>query len=431
MNQYKWSPYIEYIQIDEHRTCIYSYTTKKKIIVSSDDARRDTIFLNESNARKLIDNGFIYDKEDDPYTVLQSQRDFERYSSSILDVVLHLNYDCNLVCPYCYQNTLTKNVKMSEPVIYRIINTLNKMIKEHNSSRLFLTLIGGEPTLHSDIVEILFKAMKRIHIPISGEVVTNGTLLSDDYVKQCLQFGIDTFDITIDGTKETHDKLRIHRDGSGSFDEIINNILNIQNNYDDVKLIINYNLSKQTAGNVETFCKYLRKIGYTSQLSFSLIFEPPKSSYEGALQNHENIWRIANTTAAKYGFKNPPFYRTPHLFCPMFNDSSYFIDPQGAIWSCINGIGKSPYYQGPIDSQNNWHQMTIRARKIEALNTPRQICKYCRFLPVCTGGCSYLNEEKHFQCLLGLYQNNEVPLLKKQILESIAKQGKEKNGQNA
>ncbi|MBT1179219.1 radical SAM/SPASM domain-containing protein [Bifidobacterium vespertilionis] len=429
MNQYKWSPYIEKIKIDEKKTCIYSYITNKQIIVSSNDASRGTIYLDSKKARLLIDNGFICKTEDDPYIVFMNQRDLERYSSSILDVVLHLNYDCNLACPYCYQNSLPKTITMSEQVIHNVIDNLNIMIKDHNSSKLFLTLIGGEPTLHFGIVEILFKSMKSIKIPISGEVVTNGTLLSDGYVEQCLKLGIDTFDITLDGTKETHDKLRIHRDGSGSFDEIINNILNIQNKYNDANLTINYNLSKQTAENVETFCEYLQKIGYTGQLSFSLIFEPPESDYKGAFQNHDNIWRIANSTAAKYNFNNAPFYRTPHLFCPMYNKSSYFIDPQGFIWSCINGIGKSHYYQGPINSQNDWHQMTIRARRLETLNTPRQICKYCKFLPVCTGCCSYLNEEKHFHCLRGLYQNNEVPLLKKQILESITEQ--RKRGQDA
>ena len=55
---------------------------------------------------------------------------------------------------------------------------------------LFLARIGGDPAMHSDLVYELEEPLRDMNIPIPGEVVTNGTLLSDQSVQACLHMGV-------------------------------------------------------------------------------------------------------------------------------------------------------------------------------------------------------------------------------------------------
>lgn len=89
-----------------------------------------------------------------------------------------------------------------------------------------IDLSGGEMFLREDIFEILETAVK-LKFPVIN-ITTNGTLISEKVAKQLkrLNFGNKNISISLDGDKESHDRLR----GTGSYNKTIKGVRTLVNN---------------------------------------------------------------------------------------------------------------------------------------------------------------------------------------------------------
>jgi sulfatase maturation enzyme AslB (radical SAM superfamily) len=117
-----------------------------------------------------------------------------------------VNNVCNLHCTHCYWWLNRKEEQDMTVEDWRKIirNVLNKQ-------HIFITtLVGGEPTLRPDIIELFCKEMpKRVC------VVTNGTFPLKHYG------GLYFYWVSMDGAEEVHDRIR----GKGSYAKTKKNIM--------------------------------------------------------------------------------------------------------------------------------------------------------------------------------------------------------------
>jgi radical SAM protein with 4Fe4S-binding SPASM domain len=88
-------------------------------------------------------------------------------------------------------------------------------------SRAAVTLFGGEPFLHPQIVEIIEVVKKA---GLHGLVITNGTLL-ERFADVLVALGLDELNISIDGGKALHEQIR---GLPGVFDQIMAGIDKVQ-----------------------------------------------------------------------------------------------------------------------------------------------------------------------------------------------------------
>ena len=118
-----------------------------------------------------------------------------------------VNNVCNLHCTHCYWWLNRKEEEQDMTV-----EDWRKIIEEKfNKPHIFITtLVGGEPTLRPDIVELFCRKMpKRVC------VVTNGTFPLKRYD------GLYFYWVSLDGTEEVHDCIR----GKGAYAKTKKNIL--------------------------------------------------------------------------------------------------------------------------------------------------------------------------------------------------------------
>ncbi|MGI0050006.1 MAG: radical SAM protein, partial [Nitrososphaera sp.] len=117
-----------------------------------------------------------------------------------------VNNVCNLHCTHCYW---WLNRKEEQDMS---VEDWKKIIKEKfNKQHIFVTtLVGGEPTLRPDIIEVFCKEM-----PNRVCVVTNGTFPLKQYG------GLYFYWVSLDGTEEVHDTIR----GKGAYEKTKKNIL--------------------------------------------------------------------------------------------------------------------------------------------------------------------------------------------------------------
>src|SRR5919202_67349 len=120
-------------------------------------------------------------------------------------------------------------MKMSSPTEDATLECILREIDARGLHTLHVHYFGGEPTTRKDYclrtAEVLSSAMKARGGTFRWEMTTNGIQLDVDFAKQMESFGSGVFKVTLDGDKETHDRMRVYRDGRGSFDVIFDNVV--------------------------------------------------------------------------------------------------------------------------------------------------------------------------------------------------------------
>lgn len=117
---------------------------------------------------------------------------------------------CNLRCKHCYLGVLSQKTLDA----HELIKISEKIM---NAGVLEITLTGGEALLVPNILEIVEKFVRH---QIYVKIFTNGTLLIPFLEKIKALNNIEefnkflTFSLSVDGLKETHDKIR----GDGTFE---------------------------------------------------------------------------------------------------------------------------------------------------------------------------------------------------------------------
>ncbi|TLX82796.1 MAG: radical SAM protein [Thaumarchaeota archaeon] len=163
---------------------------------------------------------------------------------------------CNLHCEHCYWWLNRKeNDELTVEQWQKVID--EKFKKNHV---FIITLVGGEPTLRPDVIELFVKQFpKRISI------VTNGTLPLKR-IKNLYFYWI-----SIDGTQKIHDKIR----GEGAWERTRKNILDYVNNngekaWKDIWITMTINsLNYKTVKDViDEWYDYSNKIGFQFHTPF-------------------------------------------------------------------------------------------------------------------------------------------------------------------
>jgi len=158
---------------------------------------------------------------------------------SLEKVCWRITRNCNLSCPYClagYGNVYHRDLYFDEVV--RILDIL----KAEGTS--YITFTGGEPLLRHDFKNILEEASQRL---FKIAVTTNGVLLSDDMIDVFLDT-LYKVKVSLDGTKEIHNKLR-HTD---TFEYVFKKILLLIQK--GVPVEINYPLLSENIGCIDEAC---------------------------------------------------------------------------------------------------------------------------------------------------------------------------------
>ena len=129
-------------------------------------------------------------------------------------VIWNLIRRCNLTCKHCYSISADTNFpgELSTEQVFTVMDDLK------NYGVPVLILSGGEPLLRPDIFEISRRAKEMgFYVGLSS----NGTLITNENIKDIADVNYDYVGISIDGVRETHD---VFRQMQGGFDAAMNGI---------------------------------------------------------------------------------------------------------------------------------------------------------------------------------------------------------------
>ena len=142
--------------------------------------------------------------------------------------------NCPLACTYCFEEPdrklkgNTKKNRLYPEDIASLKRAIDQYKETYNldNEQIAITLFGGEP------LQGFLKEMNEELFSFAAEegywvdVVTSGTTVDDYYLDLLTTYKniIRDVDITLDGTKEVHDKQRVFRNQKGTYDKVKNTI---------------------------------------------------------------------------------------------------------------------------------------------------------------------------------------------------------------
>jgi radical SAM protein with 4Fe4S-binding SPASM domain len=154
---------------------------------------------------------------------------------------------CNMNCEHCRAN-MEKKIFMPLDKIEKILQFAKKNMGEEFN----LTLSGGEPFLHPNLIEIVRMGVDSGYSEIV--ITTNGSLVTDEIVNEINKFsdGKVTIQISIDSVAaKTHDTFRGYE---GAFDKAIRG-LEIIKKYKYVNSSIRMTVKRETQNEMEEMIK--------------------------------------------------------------------------------------------------------------------------------------------------------------------------------
>lgn len=172
--------------------------------------------------------------------------------SPVKAMCLHISHDCNLRCKYCFADEGAYHQRrelMSADTGCRAIDFL---IANSGSRRnLEVDFFGGEPLMNFGAVKAVVeyaREQEKIHNKnFRFTLTTNGILLNDENIEY-MNKNMSNVVLSLDGTKQTNDRVRVKVDGSGSYDNIVPKLLKVaesrnQDNYYVRGTFTRYNLN--------------------------------------------------------------------------------------------------------------------------------------------------------------------------------------------
>jgi len=345
--------------------------------------------------------------------------------------VIMPTYDCNCRCSYCFQDYMrtgtTKlpivNHSLSETMSDKIVAACLDIEKrygfhfENPAYTRLVCLFGGEPLLkrNKDSIRHLLDVFSR-YGKNTFVAITNATEL-EWFRDELAPHRISRIQVTFDGSREIHDKVRITSDGSGTYDVICSNIELALNR--GVQTSIRVNVDKNNIGSLPQLCSAFTSYGWADHPLFSMYAAPVgyKSTRvtESNLLNTKELCESLDGMRIKYpvlkmmrkpddGMKDDvlavitgrrQIYQSyKAAFCGAHN-GMYVFDVVGNIFTCWERTGDSRFRVGFIDPCKG---LVLEEMQLEGW-THRQVgahpvCGKCPFGLVCGGGCAVFAEAK-------------------------------------
>lgn len=328
--------------------------------------------------QKMTDGLFITNSAEDEANVLLQKYNAVKQPHLFRLMVLP-TYQCNLRCWYCTQNH--EDLFISRETVNRIKSLIKKIMDDDEIKNFILSWFGGEPILCYDtVVELTTYAKNECEKAgknFGCDITTNSTLLDHARINELIALGVNSFQITIDGTKEVHDKIKRLEKGS-AYEKALENIEIIA--LAGVSCNVRFNYTK----------KNLNPEGIISDLKSHLSTEALKNCnfllYK-VWQEDSNCIPQKDVDRLFSGVKElgmrPRFSILDLCYADFKNFCSIF--PNGKLAKCDNLDPENLTSEILEDGTIQWSDQITQVQEIKPEDG--SFCAECKYYPMCWGPC--------------------------------------------
>lgn len=385
----KESKYNYYITLDSNQDVIFNGRTKRFFRVSKKNSSRFKEILKDPDSYferykpfllRMQDEGFVLSDDVDEYALIQDLYKQALQPNSCKLLILP-TYQCNVRCWYCTQNH--RDMRMDANIISRLKKHIEKILKQHKEiNNLHISWFGGEPMLEYDtiieVTEFAKELCKRCRVTFSAGITTNGLLLDKEKILKFRDLSIYHYQITIDGPRMQHNKVKQPFAGS-AFDTTVNNIKWIAELVPEASINL--------------------RINYTAKTDPDRIIEDVNSIIPSRLRkcitiSPRKVWQVDNAqipqeTLSKLRGIGKSFSYNYDGFTmgQCYVEGVYFetIYSDGHVGKCDNDDMNDAKGMLTEDGDVKWDSEYLFTRK--TVLDPKAQCVTCQHLPICWGPC--------------------------------------------
>ncbi|MFX1257309.1 MAG: radical SAM protein [Promethearchaeota archaeon] len=366
-------------------------------------------FIKDCEEKGVISNGKLNAK------IIDNIKIKKGVLSAPMKIFLHITNKCNLKCSHCmFRNENSNNEPLQDKELTEkeIIERILDPAEDLGIPQLRIT--GGEPTLRTDIFNLINYAKEKKNMTIW--LNTNGSF-EESIRTQLAKSRVDGIIISLDGNRKINDQRR----GQGTYKKIVDTLRFFQEynhqNKNKIQIRINTTISKENVRLTEYLINLSRK--YETEINF-MPLRPMVYSFkivDNMLTTKEfmEFSKKVNNLKKKFIEKTSKiFNRNCDLFgsyenCshlpPPFDNSScnaatsglgIAANGDGLVCGFLSGIDD---FKGPNVRDNSlfeiWHSEPFNKFR----NTVKKSCENCRYYrKECLGVCNVMSyiETKEF-----------------------------------
>ena len=403
---YSASKYNKFVNINSEKIMAFnSFRNICEIIDKEMKSEYDKIIngedISDEKLQTLLKKGFIVPLNFNELDQIKRNHYLSKYQEKKANLTIIPTLDCDFICTYCCQTEVDKTELsrveiMSEEIEEYITNYIKKSLA--SDTKLHVLWYGGEPLLAIDRIHSLSKKIIEItnekKIRYGSFMITNGYHLNKLNIKKLVESKITSFQVTVDGPKEIHDKRKKYCKSASSFETILSNIENISNEPSVKMVILRINVDKLNKDYVLYLLDHLKKRNFQLQKKIKINIAPivtemaPDFYVKHCLSPKEfsDIQLPFYSKALDLGFQ---IYVKPNRkfsSCGSLNFNNFTVLPNGELYKCLDTIDRKESSVGKLTKEGiEFNSQEIN--KWSSLPAFRKSCQNCSVLPLCLGGC--------------------------------------------
>lgn len=345
------------------------------------------------------------------------------HNRKVLDIVVLPTLACNYKCWYCYENHKLKNSQiMSISEVEAITKYIYNSVNQNPEIKIVhIRFFGGEPFLYyNEVIKPLLENIKKISDELGvlymASATTNGSLIKQEDINFLVNHRLNHLQITLDGNKERHNKVRFSRLGDNSYDTIVNNIKAV--NREGIKVSVRLNISEETRLDVGKLLDDFLDVSHKELLTFSI-----HKVWQAKKEVIYTIDQIVNQIR-KAGFYCVSYYSAPSSIwktCYADKENEIVIKPGGYVYKCTARDFTQERAEGRLMENGNiqWNERYFKRSQLSVLDNPE--CMKCAIMPICIGGCKQkiIEHGNNRTCIRNFTESDKREYAQKVLFEKL------------
>ncbi len=312
---------------------------------------------------------------------------------------------CNFRCRYCFYADVSAHRTVADCGMMTD-ETAQQLIRRamgYADGSVSFAFQGGEPLLAGlDFFDRFVREVRRQNsrrIPVRYAVQTNGSLLTEAYARFFAENGF-LVGVSLDGTREVHDSLRVFPDGSGTWDTVTEKIVLLERCGADCNILCV--VTAQAAEHPRRVWDALHKHRFLQFIPCIDDFDTGPAAYSLTPEAYGRfLTEIFDCYEASYRQGQPVSERTMDNYmailmgqapehCGMRGQCGQYLlaEADGSIYPCDFYV-LDEWKLGNIRDDSVARLMKSETmRRFQSLSQVLpSACPSCRWRPLCRGGC--------------------------------------------
>ena len=307
-----------------------------------------------------------------------------RMAKSSVRVTIMPTLDCNFSCWYCYEKH--KKSMMSEEAVCSILRFCESEILKPSTRNFHLDWFGGEPLLYfNEVVEPIATRIMNLceenGVKFLHSITTNGYLINSEMIQRLKSLKLRSYQITLDGSAQYHNKTRFSATDKNSYSAIVSNVINLCQEIEDIDMMVRINYTPKNIISLEDIANDFPLEIRNKILLFPQLVWQFKKNINAITERIKDVLKFYK----ECGYKS----RTDNLtVCQCYAESiaQYVINYDLSVYKCTARDFSANHSVGSIKNgvflpNSHYFDYSIRS------DVEKEECRGCKLLPSCFGRC--------------------------------------------